>query len=68
MDDDALLDCVKSHSVFGRTSPKHKLRLVKAMQEHGSLVAMTGEGRDGARRRQLREHRAAVEERVRLPT
>ena len=44
MDDDALLECVKTHNVFARTSPEHKLRLVKALKRHGKLVAMTGDG------------------------
>ncbi|TVQ24288.1 MAG: cation-transporting P-type ATPase [Spirochaetaceae bacterium] len=44
MDDDDLLKAVQNHSVFARTSPEHKLRLVKALQEHGNLVAMTGDG------------------------
>ncbi|MGI6499198.1 MAG: HAD-IC family P-type ATPase [Oscillospiraceae bacterium] len=37
---EAALDC----DIFARTSPEHKLRLVRALQEQGEIVAMTGDG------------------------
>ena len=44
MDDDELSKVVMKHSVFARTSPEHKLRLVEALQRNNKLCAMTGDG------------------------
>ncbi|MCW5717398.1 MAG: cation-transporting P-type ATPase [Bauldia sp.] len=44
MDDAALRAAIRETSVFARTTPEDKLRLVKALQAEGLTVAMTGDG------------------------
>ena len=44
MDDDQLEAKCRRIDVFARTSPEHKLRLVRAMQASNQVVAMTGDG------------------------
>jgi len=44
LDDDALREAVSGVCVFARTTPEHKLRLVRAFQAGGMTVAMTGDG------------------------
>lgn len=43
-DDATLQELVRTNNIFARTSPEHKLRLVKALQANGEVVAMTGDG------------------------
>lgn len=44
MDDLTLRERVKNNHIFARTAPEQKLRLVKALQANGEVVAMTGDG------------------------
>ena len=44
MTDEELQEFVPNISVYARVSPEHKIRIVRAWQERGNIVAMTGDG------------------------
>ena len=44
MSDDELIENVANYSVYARVSPEDKIRIIEAWQEHGEVVAMTGDG------------------------
>ena len=44
MTDEELQDFVEGISVYARVSPEHKIRIVRAWQDRGNIVSMTGDG------------------------
>ncbi len=44
MSDEELVEFVEGISVYARVTPEHKIRIVRAWQNKGNIVAMTGDG------------------------
>ena len=44
LSDERLREVVENVSVYARVSPEHKIRIVRAWQDKGNIVAMTGDG------------------------
>lgn len=44
MSDEKLREIIKDIVIFARVEPRHKIRIVTALQSHGNIVAMTGDG------------------------
>lgn len=44
MSDEELDNNIRKYSVYARVAPEHKVRIVKAWQKAGEIVAMTGDG------------------------
>lgn len=44
MNDDELRQALEEEVLFARTTPEHKMRIVKVLQQMGEVVGMTGDG------------------------
>ena len=44
MSEEDLAQSIAGTSIFARTSPEHKMKIVRALQSRGDIVAMTGDG------------------------
>lgn len=44
MTDQELASAISGTTIFARTSPDHKMKIVRALQSRGDVVAMTGDG------------------------
>ena len=44
MDEKQFRKAVREYDIFARTSPEHKLRLVRALQDNNEITAMSGDG------------------------
>lgn len=44
MNDHSLMKIVNDVDIYARTTPEHKLRLIKALRQHKHIIAMTGDG------------------------
>ena len=44
MTEDELAQAIVTTNIFARTSPEHKMKIIRALQGRGDVVAMTGDG------------------------
>ncbi len=44
MTEEQLAQAIGSTSIFARTNPEHKMKIIRALQSRGDVVAMTGDG------------------------
>lgn len=44
MTEDELAAAMQTTTIFARTNPDHKLKIIRALQSRGDIVAMTGDG------------------------